>query len=136
MRALTVKQQAKHRARAFRLLTAIGFKVQGPSSSPFPGQFYWLKVGNDKRVCVAFDVIDQCSGGRTGWVWQTADLTGTPLFGYSGTCGVGSMWATCDRIISITLERIRDTGFFDGLMVERTKITKIKEALASTLAAI
>jgi hypothetical protein len=135
MRALTVKQQTKHRARAFRLLPILGFKVDGPPQC----RFYWLDVGrriDGERLCVAFDVPDQCLGGRTGWVWQKAKLTEAPLFGYSGTTSVGSAWATCDRIIAVTLEQIASIGFVQGLLAERVKLTEIKTSLASTLAKI
>jgi hypothetical protein len=117
--SLTVKQQAKHRAKAFRLLLRIGFQLEGADENAF----YWLKVNRDKRVCVAFDVLDQCSGGRTGWVWQTAKLDETPLFGYSGTTSIGPTWATSDRIISMTLNKIWEVGMSYGLEIEHRKVS-------------
>lgn len=114
------------RRKALRLLAAIGFQMEK--------DFWWLKVSNEKRVCVAFDVVDQCLGGRTSWVWQSAKLTEAPLFGYSGTTHVGAGWGTANKIIAITLERIFDEGVYRGLELERVKTSKLKAAITAALA--
>lgn len=132
MKTLTIKQQAKHRLRAFRLLTAMGFKTEISGADTF----YWLKLGDDNRLCIGFDVADQCLGGRIDWAWKETTLTENPNFGYSGTTSVGPEWATSEEIISVTLDKIKSIGVMQGLLIERAKTAKIKASLAVILAAI
>ena len=121
---LTSKQQLKVRARVFRLLAAIGFQYDTK------GEYWWRKVpGQDCRVCVGFNVADQCLGGRTDWVWQIAKLNENPAFGYSGSVHVGAKWGTVEKIVDITLERFWTAGFLCGLNSERDKrMSLIKSA--------
>jgi hypothetical protein len=107
----------------------MGFKIEGTGSDAF----YWLKVGSKQRVCVAFDVPNQCLGGRTGWVWQIAKLTENPAFGYSGSTCVGPTGGRSDKVISVTLEKIYYAGFYAGLLCERAKLVNLKAELTNVL---
>lgn len=129
-RGLTEKQQAKVRARFFRLLKEIGFQYQASEK----GGYWWRKVDSEHRVCVGFDVVDQCLGGRTSWAWQDAKLTEEPLFGYSGTCSVGPGYGTMARLVDITLERVYYHGLHEGVVRERDIIKKAAEKIKAVLA--
>lgn len=121
-RSLTAKQQEKARAKVFKLLADIGFQY---ANRELTGGYWWHNItGTDFRVCVGFGVLDQCLGGRTNWVWQTAKLDEEPLFGYSGSTSIGAEWAewgTVERIMDITLERFYEIGLSRGLGIEKAE---------------
>jgi hypothetical protein len=132
-RDLTLKQQAKQRTKALSILKSLGFQQTENKN----GAYWWRKVAStDQRVCVGFDVVNQCSGGRTGWVWQQAPLDKEPLFGYSGTASIGSSWATADRIIDTTLEKFWGAGIAFTHKVANERIAKAKEIVNGALAAL
>ncbi len=126
---LTPKQQLRTRNKVFKLLISIGFKFENEKN------YYWKEVGcnRDVKICVAFDVPDQCLGGRTSWVWQTAKLKENPLFGYSGSTHVGAEWGTLKKVIDITLEHFFTAGISDGVGYEKERYTKLKNTVCEAL---
>lgn len=133
MKDLTLKQQAKQRVKALRILASIGFQQTENKN----GVYWWRRIDpTDERVCVGYDVVNQCSGGRTGWVWQRADLDKEPLFGYSGTTSIGSLWATADKVIEVTLEQFWCAGIARAHKHTTERIAKAKEIVNGALAAL
>lgn len=129
MKPLTPKQQITARAKAFKLLAAIGFQHE-------PNGDYWWKQTVDsstKRICVAFDIPDQCLGGNTDWVWQTAELDRPPAFGYSGSTSVGAQWANAQRVLDITLEQFHYAGISRGLESGRASTKELKTQISAAV---
>lgn len=132
MKTLTLKRQAKERAKAFRILKSIGFQYVESKD----GGYWARQIPNSKqRLCVGFDVADQCFGHphRTNWIWQTAEADKEPLFGYSGSLHVGAEWGTTHKVIDITLEQFHSAGLCRGIELERIKTNKVKEKLTAML---
>lgn len=128
-KTITPKQQVKIRAKFFRILASIGFQYQESEK----GGYWWRKVNDTKRICVGFDVFNQCLGGRTNYIWQTTDLNQEPLFGYSGSCSVSASWGNANRLVDLTLERVYNEGMARAGEIYREKVAKIKQSVTLAL---
>ncbi len=128
-RDLNLFQQTRARAKVFKLLLSLGFQFDTA------GGYYWRVVGygRDQRVCVAFGVPNQCSGGKCEWVWQTAKLNEKPLFGYSGSTHVGAAYGTTEKVIDITLEQFWSAGIGHYAASAQERIKKAKEQVTAAL---
>ncbi len=128
-RTLNAFQQIRARSKVFKLLVALGFTFDEK------GGYYWRAVGHgrDQRVCVAFGVRDQCTGGSCDWVWQTAKLDAPPLFGYSGSTHVGAAYGNAEKVIDITLEQFWSAGISHSAAYNHAKLTQAKEKLTAAL---
>lgn len=124
-RFLTPLQQSRIQKKIFKLLSTLGFQQEK--------DYWWFKANTDTRICIGFDVKDQCLGGRTSWCWQTAPLDKEPLFGYSGTTHVGASYGTVERIMEITFNHFYYVGCRVGRETEGEKRKKLKEALNTAL---
>lgn len=126
---LTIKQQAKVFRSINRIFKDIGFQYDNASLGKSEG-FWWRKIPQtENRICVGFNVTDQCLGGKTGWVWKTARLNEWPKFGYSGSTSVGASFGTIKRILDITFEHFYYAGTEKIYQFEKEKRLKIKEEI-------
>lgn len=125
MKPLTEKQQIKTRAKIYKILASIGFQESIVSG----GNYWWRKISDNKRICVGFNVHNQCFNNKTDWIWQTSELNKEPLFGYSGSTSLGAQWGTVNRIIDITLDQIHGMGISEGIMYSKVNLKKAKEKI-------
>ena len=129
-RELTTKQQAKVRAKVFKLLLALGFQYDET------GSYYWRKVHDrsDQRVCVGFDVFETFGQHRNGcWTWMNTKLNEAPAFGYSGTTTLGPQFGTVERVIDTTLEQFWTAGISHSSAYNQAKVTQAKDKLTAAL---